>query len=91
MFADFRLVEFVKTNSLWEFAQGLTGYLGIAMLLTQTLRYKNLLYTKSLWDGVSGIVEAAAAYFFLGNRLDSTQEYVGLGFTLVGVLLLQTA
>jgi multidrug transporter EmrE-like cation transporter len=43
-----------------------------------------------MWDGMSGIIESAAAYVFLGDRLDKASEYLGLALTTAGIILLKS-
>ena len=42
-----------------------------------------------MWDGISGLVESAAAYYFLGERLDRNTQYIGLGFIILGMFLMK--
>jgi len=42
-----------------------------------------------MWDGVSAIVETLAAYFILGERLNTTSQYIGLGMIIVGLFMLR--
>jgi multidrug transporter EmrE-like cation transporter len=44
-----------------------------------------------MWDGISGILESAAAYVFLGDRLSKPTEYLGLVLTFIGIFLLKSA
>jgi multidrug transporter EmrE-like cation transporter len=41
------------------------------------------------WDGTSTLIEGFAAYLFLGERLDSYLQYVGLAFIVLGLYLLK--
>ena len=42
-----------------------------------------------MWDAMSGLMESVAAYVFLGDRLETPNEYLGLGLTIVGIFLLK--
>ena len=42
-----------------------------------------------MWDGISGLIENVAAYIFLGQRLDTNYQYIGLGMIIIGIVLLK--
>ncbi len=42
-----------------------------------------------MWDGISGLLESIAAYIFLGERLDTNYQYMGLGMIIIGIVLLK--
>jgi multidrug transporter EmrE-like cation transporter len=42
-----------------------------------------------MWDGISGILESAAAYVVLGDRLEKPMQYVGLVLTFAGIMLMK--
>jgi len=89
VFGDFNLRWYAQTNSLPFLWKGLAGYVGVVYLLIRSLRANNVLYVNGLWDGVSGLIESLAAYYYLGDRLTSTQQYVGLIMTVAGVALMK--
>jgi multidrug transporter EmrE-like cation transporter len=89
IYGDFSLRFYAQTNKISWLGHGLLGYLGVIFLLIQSFRYKNVLYVNGMWDGVSGITESIASYVFLGDRLQSTSEYVGLVFIILGVALMK--
>ena len=37
----------------------------------------NVMYVNGLWDGMSGLLESAAAYIILGERLNKWYQYLG--------------
>ena len=63
--------------------------MGVVYLLVRSLRRNNVLYVNGMWYGFSGIIESVAAYYYLGDRLTSTQQYVGLFLTIAGVVLMK--
>jgi multidrug transporter EmrE-like cation transporter len=81
---------YAQTDKLTYLAHGIAGYVGVVYFLIQSLRLKNVLYVNGMWDGISGIMESAAAYVFLGDRLDKPMEYLGLALTTVGIILLKS-
>ena len=91
IYGDFALRFYALTNKATYLMHGLVGYAGVVYFLIQSLRLKNVLYVNGLWDGISGLLESAAAYVFLGDRLNKPAEYMGLALTVVGVFLLRSA
>ena len=91
VFADFNLRWYSDSGSMLNLASGLAGYGGVVALLLESFKYNNVLYVNGLWDGLSGLVESAAAYYILGDRLKNTQQYVGLIMTVGGVALMKLA
>ena len=89
IYGDFAFRFYTQTNKFEYLAHGIAGYAGVIYFLIQALRIKNVLYVNGLWDGVSGLLESAAAYFILGDRLERTSEYIGLVFIIVGIFLLK--
>ena len=89
IYGDFNLRWFVQTNNVSFLYRGIVGYIGVVFFLIQSLRYGNVLYVNGLWDGMSGLIESLAAYYFLGDRLKNSQQYVGLIMTIAGVALMK--
>ena len=89
IYGDFSLRFYAKTNALHYLAHGIVGYIGVVYLLIQSLRYENVLYVNGMWDGMSGVMESAAAYFILGDRLQRPTQYVGLVLAIVGIMMLK--
>lgn len=91
IFGDFNFRWYAQTNDLQFFWKGIAGYLGVIYFLIRSFRDHNVLYVNGLWDGISGVIESVAAYVYLGDRLKSTQQYVGLVMTVAGVALMKLA
>ena len=89
IFADFSLRFYAQTNELKFLVQGAAGYIGVVFFLIEALRGNNVLYVNGLWDGMSGLVESVAAYYILGDRLDSSAQYIGVLFVIVGIVLMK--
>lgn len=89
IYADFMLRFYTQTSKLTYLVQGSLGYVGVVYFLIQSLRFGNVLYVNALWDGLSGLIESVAAYVFLGDRLTSQHQYVGLFFVIAGIVLLK--
>lgn len=86
---DFGFKEFARKGTAKGFIQGVIGYIGVIFFLIQSLRGGNILYVNGMWDGISGILESAAAYFILGERFIHPLQYVALGFITIGIVMLR--
>lgn len=89
IYGDFALRFYAQTNNITYLFHGIAGYAGVVFFLIQSLRSANVLYVNGMWDGMSGILESAAAYVVLGDRLEKPIQYVGLVLTVVGIFLLK--
>ena len=89
VYGDFNLRWYAQTDALHFLLKGLVGYAGVVFMLIRSLRSDNLLYVNGLWDGLSGLIESLAAFYLLGDRLKSNQQYVGLIMTIAGVALMK--
>lgn len=90
VYADFNLKWFAhERTNLGYLAQGLLGYAAVIYFLIRSLTGSTVLYVNGMWDGLSGLIESVAAYVFLGERLHNTTQYLGLLFTVVGIVLLK--
>lgn len=89
IFGDFKFKDFARLGGWENFAQGLAGYAGVIYFLIRSLRVGNVIYVNGMWDGISAILETAAAYLILGERLNNTWQYVGLGLLIVGLFLVR--
>lgn len=91
IYGDFNLRWFALSQKPTFLLQGILGYIGVVFFLIMSLTHGNVLYVNGLWDGMSSIVESVAAYYYLGDRLKNTQQYVGLVMTVAGVVLMKMA
>lgn len=85
---DFGFKDFARGAGLGSFAQGTLGYVGVIYFLIRSLRVGNVLYVNGMWDGISAILESAAAYFLFGERLTNPIQYVGLLIVIAGIFML---
>jgi multidrug transporter EmrE-like cation transporter len=72
-----------------NFTAGIGGYIGLIYYLIKSLRVGNVTYVNGMWDGISGIMETAAAYILFGERLNSTSQYFGILLIATGLILLK--
>lgn len=86
---DFNFRWYAQSNVLKYFYQGVLAYIGVIYFLIRSLRQNNVLFVNGVWDGFSSIIESVAAYYYLGDRLETAQQYVGLVMTIAGVALMK--
>lgn len=89
VFGDFMLKDYASTGVLSKLGLGVLGYVGVIAALIWSFQTGNVLLVNGMWDGMSSIIESAAAYFILGNRLSNPYQYFGLFITIIGVFLLK--
>lgn len=90
IFGDFKYKAFARTGGAGNFAAGSAGYIVVIYLLIKSLREGNVMYVNGMWDGISCLLEATAAYLILGERLNTPKQYIGLGFIIVGLFILHS-
>ena len=86
---DFGYKRFVDTGSIISFLIGTIGYIGVVIMLIVSLQGSSIMMVNGSWDGVSGLVESAAAYIFLGERFEHNFQYIGLILISIGLYLLK--
>jgi len=86
---DFALEKYTHTWNLIDLGKGISLYGGVIFFLIKSLIGSNILYVNAMWDGISGLIESAAAYYFLGHRLENNCQYAGLAFIILGVFLMK--
>ena len=89
VYGDFALRFYAQTSELKYLAHGTFGYLLIIYFLVKALQLKNVMYVNRMWDGISCVVESIAAYYFLGETLNSCWEYIGFVMIIIGIYLLK--
>ena len=86
---DFAFKEFANSGGLVPFAIGSAGYVGVVIMLIIALQNSTVMMVNGAWDGVSGLLESAAAYIFLGERFEHNFQYIGLIMIALGLYLLK--
>jgi multidrug transporter EmrE-like cation transporter len=89
IFGDFNLRFYAQSGALKNLGFGIVGYAGVVFALIKSLQLNNVLFVNAVWDGVSGLIGSAAAYYMLGDRLQKNQQYVGILFILAGLFLMK--
>jgi multidrug transporter EmrE-like cation transporter len=87
---DFGFRFFAQKGNPMAFLQGGAGYIGIIYFLIKSFRVGNVTYVNGMWDGVSAVIETAAAYFILGERLNTPIQYFGLLAIIAGIFMLHS-
>jgi len=86
---DFGYKSFADNGGIISFIIGTIGYIGVVIMLIISLQGSTLMMVNGAWDGVSGLVESASAYIFLGERFQHKFQYVGLILISIGLYLLK--
>lgn len=87
---DFALKNFANDVGGWKMlALGAVSYVAVVIQLIVSLQGSTVLMVNNAWDGISTIVESAAAYIILGERFDNYLQYAGIIFIMAGLYLLK--
>ncbi len=81
--------NFSNQGGLYNLGVGITGYIGIFMMLVYSLQGSTLLVVNNAWDAMSSLISSLYSYFILGERLEHTYQYFGIFFIIGGLLLLK--
>jgi multidrug transporter EmrE-like cation transporter len=68
---------------------GCISYIGVIYFLIKSLEGSTILFVNGMWDGLSGIIESAAAMIFLGERYKNYEQYIGLSLIIIGLFFLK--
>jgi len=86
---DFGLKEYANDKGSLYLGAGITGYVGVVIMLIISLQDSTILLVNNGWDGMSSIFESILAYVILGERFDNYMQYVGILLIMVGMYLLK--
>ena len=86
---DFALKEYANNGGYINLGIGVLGYIGVIILLIISLQDSSILLVNNAWDGISTIIESAAAYIILGERFENYMQYVGMFMVCIGLYLLK--
>ena len=87
IFGDFSFKAYAREDKPEEFIKGLVGYAGVIYFLIRSLAQANVIYVNGMWDGISGLIETLAAYFILKEKMNTREQYIGLGLLIAGLFL----
>jgi multidrug transporter EmrE-like cation transporter len=86
---DFGFKQFANNGGIAPFLIGTIGYIGVVGMLIVALQHSTVMMVNGAWDGISGLLESAAAYIFLGERFHDPLQYLGLILIAVGLYFLK--
>ena len=86
---DFGYKEFANKGGMQNFAVGTIGYIGVIYSLILSLRGSQILLVNAAWDGLSALIESAAAIVILGERFDDPWKYFGVFLIVCGLFFLK--
>ena len=86
---DFSLKKYANGGNLLHLVGGIIGYIGVVISLIISLEGSTILLVNSAWDGISTILETAAAFILLGERFEFLSQYVGILLIIGGLFLLK--
>jgi hypothetical protein len=86
---DFGYKEFANKGGVKNFSIGTVGYISVIYCLIKSLQGSSVLLVNAAWDGVSALIESAAAIIILGERFDDPWKYVGVIFIIFGLFFLK--
>ena len=89
IFGDFALKKFANDGGMKHLAYGILGYVGVIYFLIASLKGSNVLMVNTAWDGISALIESAAAFVILGERFSDPNQYIGLGLIVCGLFFLK--
>ena len=87
-FGDSAFKTYSRTESKKSLMTGIIFYSLVIILLIKALTQSNLIYTNALWDATSTVIATLLAYFWLGERLNSPYQYVGLASIVMGIIFM---
>ena len=86
----FKNVARLGYGNVQGWVAGIGGYICVIYYLIRSLRVGNVTYVNGMWDGVSAIIETAAAFLIFGERMNSWTQYLGLGLIIAGIFILKS-
>jgi len=92
------LIEYVGDSSLKEYLKnttklnkliiGIAAYIVVVKLLIEAFKNSNVIFTNTIWDAVSIIVETILAVLILHQTLNNVYQWVGLFIIIIGIIFL---
>jgi multidrug transporter EmrE-like cation transporter len=86
---NFALKKFSNEGGIKNLSIGILGYIGVIYFLIMSLQGSTVLLVNIGWDGISAIIQTLAAYFILGERLESQIQYLGIVIIILGLFLIK--
>lgn len=86
---DFGFKKFANNGGIAPFSLGISGYIGVIYFLIRSLQGSQILIVNAVWDGLSALIESAAAMIILGERFDDPWKYFGIVLIILGLFFLK--
>jgi multidrug transporter EmrE-like cation transporter len=86
---DFGFQKFANNGGISPFLIGLGGYIGVIYFLIRSLQGSKILLVNAVWDGLSTLIETAAAMIILGEYFEDPWKYLGIGLIILGLFFLR--
>lgn len=86
---DFSLKNYANDKGIFYLYTGILGYIGVVILLIVSLQGSSVILVNTAWDGISTLIEGAAAYIILGERFNNYFQYLGFFLIVIGLFLLK--
>jgi multidrug transporter EmrE-like cation transporter len=90
LFGDAQFKFFARSGQQKYLLGGLVGYVGVIYFLIKALKSGNIMYVNGMWDGISALLNTVGVYFLLGERLNTSAQYGGLGLIIAGIFVLRS-
>jgi len=87
---DFGFKGAARKGDTKSWIQGFAGYAFVIYFLIKSLKTGNVMYVNGMWDGVSALLETAAAFLIFGEKLNTPGQYLGLALIIGGVFCLHS-
>ncbi len=84
--ASFKL--YATTNSYGWLSLGIFFYILLVCFIIAILKYSNVMQMNIQWDAMSVILETLLAYILLKETLSGYNQYIGFGFIILGMILM---
>jgi len=87
-YGDYNLAKYAAKHShIQDFLKGCLSYFIVLILFVRAIRDKGLAWSNTAWDGWSTLATGGVAVAFLNER-PSLQDYIGIGLTSLGLIIL---
>lgn len=87
-FGDSSFKNYSRDSNKKYLFTGIFFYGLVIILLIKALGQSNLIYTNALWDATSTVIATILAYIWLGERLQSPYQYIGLASIVLGIVFM---
>jgi multidrug transporter EmrE-like cation transporter len=86
--ADVNLKTYARMNNYTSLFLACLCYIGVMAMFVYSVKYSNILYTRTLENGISTILSSVLAYYLLKESMTNMYQWSGLGFVILGVAML---